>query len=110
MADMENDDLVFHHRVKNRISEPTNINSPDSSHFSLFCRIRMFTEPLDRGVDEVCERRAAGRMMIQQVRHGLIDFDQRSEAMQIPIFIPQAAIPLGCALMILGLLVRRAAR
>jgi len=44
------------------------------------------------------------------VVYQLFQFDQRSEAMRIPIFIPQMVIPIGFALMMIGVVLHRRAR
>lgn len=41
------------------------------------------------------------------IKH-LAQFDERSQAANVPLFIPQAAVPLGLALLILGALARLA--
>ena len=37
----------------------------------------------------------------------LFDFDQRSEALHLPVFIPQMAVPVGFGLMVAGVILRR---
>ena len=41
------------------------------------------------------------------VVYQLFEFDQRSEALRIPIFIPQMVIPVGFALMMIGIVLHR---
>jgi TRAP-type C4-dicarboxylate transport system permease small subunit len=41
------------------------------------------------------------------VIYQLFEFDQRSEALRIPIFIPQMVIPVGFALMMIGIILHR---
>jgi TRAP-type C4-dicarboxylate transport system permease small subunit len=41
------------------------------------------------------------------VIYQLFEFDQRSEAMRIPIYIPQMVIPIGFALMMVGIVLHR---
>lgn len=81
-------------------------------HISMDILLRNLPRPLRLGIELVNDLLliVVGVMIIWlaiPVISQLYDFDQRSEAARIPVFIPQMIVPVGFALMMLGTVLHR---